>query len=80
MRAVEQDRLHLVGSAAAVHQFCDRFGIELPIVQGPMNGASPPELVAVVSNARGLGSLAASLLSPQAILESAKKVRALTGR
>jgi nitronate monooxygenase len=50
-----------------------------PIIQAPMaGGATTPELVAAVSNAGALGSLAAPLLSPQAILERSDKIRALT--
>jgi nitronate monooxygenase len=58
----------------------ERFGIELPLVQAPMAGASTPELVAAVSNAGGLGSLGAGYAEPQAILDQAAKVRALTDR
>ena len=52
-----------------------------PIVQGPMaGGACTPALVAAVSNAGGLGSLAGSLLSPAAIIEQVGQIRALTDR
>ena len=34
-----------------------RLGIDIPIVQAPIGGASTPELVAAVSNAGGLGML-----------------------
>ncbi len=36
----------------------DLFGIELPIIQAPMAGATTPEMVIAVSEAGGLGSLA----------------------
>jgi len=50
-----------------------------PLIQAPMaGGATTPELVAAVSNAGALGSLAAPLLSPQAIAEQTKSIRALT--
>jgi nitronate monooxygenase len=50
-----------------------------PIIQGPMaGGANTPALVAAVSNAGGLGSLGASLLSPAVIREQVGQVRALT--
>ncbi|MEW9623641.1 NAD(P)H-dependent flavin oxidoreductase [Rhodanobacter geophilus] len=58
----------------------ERFGIELPLVQAPMAGATTPELVAAVSNAGGLGSLGAGYTEPQAILDQAARVRALTDR
>jgi len=60
--------------------FTDMLCIEYPIVQGPMNGASTPELAAAVSNAGGLGSFAAALLPPSAILESVQKIRSLTSK
>jgi NAD(P)H-dependent flavin oxidoreductase YrpB (nitropropane dioxygenase family) len=36
---------------------CDRLGIELPIIQAPIGGATCPELAAAVSNSGGLGML-----------------------
>ena len=52
---------------------------KFPILLGPMaGGASTPELVAGVSNAGGLGCLAGSLLSPQALRDASARVRALT--
>jgi nitronate monooxygenase len=33
------------------------FGIQLPIIQAPMAGATTPEMVIAVSEAGGLGSL-----------------------
>nr|WP_198981437.1 nitronate monooxygenase [Herbaspirillum sp. ASV7] len=61
-------------------QFQSAVGIAHPIVQGPMNGASPPALAAAVSNAGGLGSCAAALLAPSAILETAAQLRGLTDK
>ncbi len=56
-------------------------GIEHPIIQGPMGGGpSTPELVAAVSNAGGLGSLGAAYLTSQQILDSVKRIRALTDK
>ena len=47
-----------------------------PIIQGPMaGGASTPALVAAVSNAGGLGSLACGMLSPEAMQEQAWEIR-----
>lgn len=60
--------------------FTAALGIRYPIVQGPMNGGSPIELVTAVSNAGGLGSFAAALLSPAAIIEALKKIRSLTSQ
>jgi nitronate monooxygenase len=54
-------------------------GIQFPIIQAPMaGGITTPELVAAVSNAGGLGSLAAGYMSPKDIQESIRKIRALT--
>jgi nitronate monooxygenase len=52
---------------------------KFPIIQGPMaGGATTPELVAAVSNAGGLGSLGASLLSPAQIRDATATIRSLT--
>lgn len=52
---------------------------KFPIIQGPMaGGASSPALVAAVSNAGGLGSFAASLLSPSALRDDVATIRSLT--
>lgn len=52
-----------------------------PIIQGPMaGGASTPELVAAVSHAGALGSLAGSLLSPAALIDQVARIRSLTDR
>ncbi|QBE63753.1 NAD(P)H-dependent flavin oxidoreductase [Pseudoduganella lutea] len=52
-----------------------------PIIQGPMaGGCTTPALVAAVSNAGALGSLACSLLSPDAIRRQVAEIRQLTAR
>lgn len=52
-----------------------------PIIQAPMaGGATTAELVAAVCNAGGLGSLAAPLLAPLAIIEQAEHIRRLTDK
>jgi nitronate monooxygenase len=57
------------------------FGTDLPIVQGPMaGGITTPALVAAVSEAGGLGSLGAAMLSPSRIESEVAAVRALTRR
>ncbi|PFH10336.1 nitronate monooxygenase [Collimonas sp. PA-H2] len=60
--------------------FATQLDIRYPIVQGPMNGGSPIELVTQVCNAGGLGSFAAALLSPAAIIEAVQKIRTQTAR
>lgn len=52
-----------------------------PIIQGPMaGGATTPALVAAVSNAGALGSLACSLLPPEAMHRQVAEIRQLTDR
>ncbi|HVU89402.1 MAG TPA: nitronate monooxygenase [Pirellulales bacterium] len=58
--------------------FCERFGLELPILLAPMAGASPPALSIAVANAGGLGACGALLMQPAAILQWATDVRAGT--
>lgn len=70
--------LHSGAAAGAKSAFATALGIRHPIVQGPMNGGSPIELVTAVSNAGGLGSFAAALLPPPAIIAAVKQIRALT--
>src|SRR5580704_11491155 len=54
-------------------------GIENPIIAAPMGGGpSTPELVAAVSNAGGLGSLAAAYLTADQISAEIRRVRSLT--
>src|SRR5579859_4977168 len=55
------------------------FGIEHPIIQGPLGGGpSTPELVAAVSNAGGLGSLGAAYMTPEQITAAIRRIRSLT--
>jgi nitronate monooxygenase len=52
-----------------------------PIIQGPMaGGSSTPALVAAVSNAGALGSLAGSLLTPDKLAHQVSEIRALTSQ
>jgi nitronate monooxygenase len=57
------------------------FDVDLPIAAGPMaGGPSTPALVAAVSASGGLGSLGAGYLSPDAIRNEIRTVRAATAR
>ena len=60
--------------------FCRTLGIDFPIIQGPMNGASPPALAAAASNAGGLGSCAAATLTPDGITAMIRTVRTMTSK
>ncbi|MBV8216301.1 MAG: nitronate monooxygenase, partial [Verrucomicrobia bacterium] len=50
-----------------------------PIIQAPMTGYVTEEMLIAVSNAGGLGSLPATLLTPDAIYESIARLRKRTG-
>jgi nitronate monooxygenase len=52
--------------------------ISLPIIQAPMAGVTTPELVAAVSNAGGLGSLALGYSPPEDMRKAIQAVKALT--
>jgi nitronate monooxygenase len=56
--------------------------LRIPVILGPMSGAGicTPEIVAAVSNAGGLGTLAAQYLKPDAVDSALKRVRALTDK
>lgn len=56
--------------------FCERFGLELPVLQAPMAGACPPELAAAVANAGGMGGAGVLLDGPETIRRWAEKFRA----
>jgi nitronate monooxygenase len=56
--------------------FCQRFGLQLPILLAPMAGASSPTLSIAVANAGGLGSCGALLMQPEEIIAWAAEVRA----
>lgn len=54
------------------------FGIELPIIQAPMAGATTPEMVIAASEAGGLGSLPGALLSVEQMHAAIQKIRVAT--
>jgi nitronate monooxygenase len=58
-----------------VRSFCDRFGLQLPILLAPMAGASAPSLSAAVMSAGGLGACGALLLHPDEIQDWARTVQ-----
>lgn len=64
-----------------MNDFCRIFQMSIPVVLAPMGGGpSTPELCAAVSNAGGLGSLAAAYSSPEKITGDIAKIRELTSR
>ena len=58
-----------------------RWNVRLPIVQAPMAGGwTTPALVAAVSEAGALGSIAGAMLGPDALREQIRAVRAFTAQ
>src|SRR5262249_43698362 len=55
--------------------FCDRFGLQLPILMAPMAGACPASLAAAVASAGGMGAFGAVLTQPAGIAEWVRGVR-----
>ncbi len=60
--------------------FCERIGIDLPVVLAPMGGAVGPELCAAVSNAGGLGMIPLWGDEPEDVRRGIRAVRALTDK
>jgi nitronate monooxygenase len=59
----------------------EMLGIQYPIMQGPFGGnLSSVELVAMVSNAGGLGGYGAYTLSPQEIVDVNRQIKAATNK
>ena len=64
-----------------MNNFCRKHGLSIPVVLAPMGGGpSTPELVAAVSNAGGLGSLAAAYSNAERIQQDIAAIRKLTKR
>jgi nitronate monooxygenase len=58
----------------------DLFGIDLPIIQAPMAGATTVEMVVAASDAGGLGSLPSAQLGTEQLRDALRLVRAATSR
>src|SRR6186997_3719752 len=59
----------------------EMLGLPHPIIQAPLaGGGDTPALVAAVCDAGGLGSIGATYLTPQQIIETCAAVRARTQR
>ena len=59
-----------------IQDFCERFGLTVPILQAPMAGACPVSLAAAVANAGGMGGMGALLTEPAGIAAWASGFRA----
>jgi nitronate monooxygenase len=62
------------------YEFCERFGLSVPILLAPMAGASAPSLSIAVAEAGGLGSCGALLMKPHEIVAWAQEVRGSNNR
>src|SRR6056297_2092634 len=60
--------------------FCRKFGVEHPIVLAPMGRVGPPELVAAVSNAGGLGLAPLWVDAPHGMRREIRRIRELTDK
>jgi len=56
-------------------QFCQRLGLQVPILQAPMAGACPASLASAVANAGGMGGLGALTTSPDGIADWVREFR-----
>lgn len=60
--------------------FCDRLGIQVPIVQAPVGSISTPELAAAVSNAGALGMIGVGGMPVGMVKARLRATAGLTGR
>ncbi|MGX5847335.1 NAD(P)H-dependent flavin oxidoreductase [Mesorhizobium sp. PL10] len=63
-----------------LNAFSSLIGIDTPIVQAAMGGATSPQLAAAVSNSGGLGMLALAWSPPDAVRAEIRATKALTKR
>jgi enoyl-[acyl-carrier protein] reductase II len=72
--------VHTVEVSMLRTRFCELFGVEHPIIQGPIWPAASPALAVAVCNAGGLGSIAAVFSSVERVRDHLERVRELTDR
>jgi nitronate monooxygenase len=58
-----------------VREFCDRYGLRIPILEAPMAGACPPGLAIAVAEAGGMGANGVVLDHPERITEWVRRFR-----
>lgn len=58
----------------------DLFGIELPIIQGPLAGVTGPAMVVATCNAGGLGSMPAAMLNVEQLRQALTTIREQTDK
>jgi len=59
-----------------IERFLDLTGVELPVIQAPMAGATTTETVIATSEAGGLGSLPGAMLSIDQMRSALDQIRA----
>ena len=63
---------------------CEKLGIKYPVMQAGMGifkgVVTPPELVAAVSNAGGMGCIGGSGLEPEELRQAIRRIRSLTDK
>jgi nitronate monooxygenase len=59
--------------------FCDRFGLQRPVLMAPMAGASPPALAAAVAEAGGMGACGAMPFDARGIDDWMARFRQMSG-
>jgi len=57
-------------------EFCERFGLKMPVLLAPMAGACPPSLSIAIMRAGAMGACGALLMNPQEIEAWVDEVRA----
>lgn len=68
-------RAAVPGPRQRATEFCQRYGLALPVLQAPMAGASPTGLAVAVGNAGGMGARGAVHDSPEHIAQWAREFR-----
>src|SRR4051794_38942735 len=68
----------MASALARAAAFCERFGIDVPILLAPMAGVSPPALSIAVASAGGMGAAGMLLQDPPAIAAWMTEGRAAT--
>jgi nitronate monooxygenase len=69
----------MTGIAERVTNFCERYGLRIPILLAPLAGVPAPALSMAIAEAGGLGACGALLLQPAEILAWSQQVRARVG-
>lgn len=64
-----------ISARVRAQEFCERFGLKIPILLAPMAGACPVALSVAAANAGGMGAMGAVLSAPEAIAAWAEDFR-----